>query len=119
MEGVCKLEDLYLRLNMKSERFYKIIKVISTALQNVFTEFLKTFLKSHSGYLFLNKLIDVAVNHLDNKLIDPIVDVLIIKIAKKYDINRARKTIDALERAKNEMDRDAYNQHVDDLLGGL
>lgn len=85
----------------------------------MFVNFLKTFLKTQTGYAFLSKVIDVAVNHLDRKVIDPIVDILIIKIAKSYDISRARKTLDKLQKAKEDLDEDSYNRHVDDLLGGL
>lgn len=104
---------------MKSITFYTISKKISEYLEGLLVKSLKAFLKTYTGNWFLNKLIDVAVNHLDEKIIDPIVDILIIKIAKTYDISRAQKTIDRLQKAKEERDEESYNNHLNDLLGGL
>lgn len=102
-----------------SECFYRVSKKISEFIERLITEGLKAFLKTYIGHAFLNKIVDVAVNHLDKAVIDPIVDVLVIKISKNFDISRARKTIERLEKARNELNREDYNRHVDDLLGGL
>lgn len=98
---------------------YETTQKVSSNLENLLNEILKAFLKTKFGGWFFSKIIDAAVDQLSSVLISPLIDILIIRIHKKSDIDRARKMIDNLEKAKNDLDKDAYNNSVDDLLGGV
>ena len=104
---------------MKSNTFYNITKNITVWLEDTFVKFLKTYLKSQYGGWFFGKVIDIAVEHLDDKVIDPVMDVLAIRIAKKYDERKTNELIAKINKARENRNENDYNQHVDDLLGGL
>lgn len=104
---------------MKSNLFYSIIKKVSEWIEELLVKSLKTFLKSKMGGWFFSKVIDIVVDNFDEKILDPLIDVAVIKAAKKYDIRRAKVIVAQLEQAKKDNDEEAYIRHLDSLLGGM
>ena len=104
---------------MKTINFYYILKAITENLEAFFIKSLKVFLKSKTGGWLFYKLIDVAVESLDERVIDPLIDSLVIRATRKLDIHKAKKVSEKLEQAKREIDEDAYYRHLNNLAGGL
>lgn len=80
---------------------------------------LTAYLKSQYGGWLLGKLIDHAVDQVDRKLVDPLVDVMVVKLGHKYDVTRAKKIIAIMEKANENFDEQTYRRASDDLIGGV
>lgn len=104
---------------MNSNKFYKISQAISEWLEANMTTMLKTFLKTNYGGWFFGKIIDVGVELLSDRIVDPLTDVLVIRLAKKFDVERAKRMVARMELAKERDDEDGYYDATDDLLGGM
>ena len=104
---------------MDSNKFYKISQAISEWLEANIESMLKVFLKTKYGGWFFGKIIDVGVEMLSDKIVDPLTDVLVIRLAKKFDVERAKRMVTRMELAKEREDEDGYYDAVDDLLGGM
>lgn len=104
---------------MKAINFYALLKYITETLEGLLVNGLKVFLKSQVGGWFFHKILDAAVETLDEKIIDPLIDSLVIRMANKYDVSRAKKVSAKLEQAKKDLDEAAYYSALDDLAGGL
>lgn len=104
---------------MKSNKFYSVSKFIQENGEKLLEDFLKVFLKTNYGGWFFGKIIDVGVEMLSDRIIDPLTDVLVIRISKKFDVERAKRMVNRMELAKERGDENGYYDSVDDLLGGL
>ena len=81
---------------MKSDKFYKISQVISDWLEANVASMLKTFLKTQYGGWFFGKIIDASVDLLSDKIVDPVTDVLVIRLSKKFDVERAKRMVERM-----------------------
>ena len=104
---------------MKSNTFYNLVQRVTEFIKDKIFEALVVYLKSQVGGWLLGKLIDHAVDQVDKKLADPVLDVLVVKIGHKYDVARARKVIAIMERANETNDERSYRSATDDLIGRL
>lgn len=104
---------------MKSNTFYKILKFIQDKLLVVLTNAVTAWLKTQMGGWVMSKVIDFLVGRINEEVIKPFTDVLVIRTAQKFDIIQARAMVKKLELAKEAKDEEEYRRLVDRLIGGL
>lgn len=104
---------------MASNIFYRLLKFIQDKLVKYGTAALTAWLKTQMGGWFLGKIIDFTVGKINEDIVDPFTDVLVVRMAHKFDVVRARGMVKKLELAQGAKDEAEYRRLVDKLIGGM
>lgn len=104
---------------MKSDKFYNILTKIWEAVEKFLAVFLKSYLNTLVGQGSLKKVINFAVDNLFEEVVNPFMEVALVRAGYKYDVKNGKILIEKLNKAEEENDATTYDSTVDDILGGM
>lgn len=104
---------------MASNIFYRVLKFIQDKLIKYATTAFTAWLKTQMGGWFMGKVIDFVVGKINEDIVDPFTDVLVVRVSHKFDVVRARRMVKKLELAQGANDEAEYRRLVDKLIGGM
>lgn len=96
--------------------FYKVMRKIWEVTEGILVNSTKAYLNTVVGQGMLKKLIGYTVDKFFDELIDPIMQVALVKMGYKYDVKDGQRMIEKLNVAKEEGNAQDYNSTVDDIL---
>ena len=102
---------------MKSETFYKVIRVIGDFLVDVTEKVLKEWLGTVIGQRFLKWITDILISRFFDTIIQPLIRVAVVRVGYYYDVNDAEDKIKKLKKAEDSNDVDEYLRTLNDVFG--
>lgn len=99
-----------------SEEFYKFLQKILGVFEGLFLAALKAYLNTQVGQGFLKKVVGWLVDKLYDQTIHPILEVLLVRVGYRYDVQEGKILIKRLKQAEESGNDSEYDSTVDDIL---
>lgn len=104
-------------MKLSSDKFYNLLTKIWAFVEKFLAAFLKSYLNSVVGQGTLKKIIDFTVDNLMEEVVNPFMEVVLVRAGYSYDVKNGKVLIEKLHKAEEDNDEESYNSTVDDILG--
>lgn len=99
-----------------SDQFYKFLQKILAVFEVLFLAAVKAYLNTAVGQGTLKKSVNWLADKLYDQTVDPILEVLLVKVGYRYDVKEGQVLIERLKKAEESGNASDYDRTVDDIL---
>lgn len=99
-----------------SDKFYKLLQKFLSVFEALFLAVVKAYLNTQIGQGFLKKVVGYMVDKLYAETVDPLLEVLLVKIGYRHDVREGQVFVERLKKAQESGNATDYNSATDDIF---